>query len=390
MSTKKKKKTKTTTDPLMAVASEFIETEQELKDLAEGKRQAWPTGCDTLEIISTIGGLPATSLVEIYGKPSSGKSLLLYSTAAQVQARGKTVVLMDYERLFDPQWGRQLGMNVDDPNLFMHIKSQKLRTLEQGLDILYKLIEADKNGQIGLIIWDSLANATPKAVADKKSVEDSAQMLRKSAILSEELPKLVEKLESSNSQATVGFVNQIRSNPNAQGFGSNETTPGGNAFEHNAAMRIQVKHVGFINKTVTNPFTLESNSDKIGQKVQFTMTKNKFGSRGRTGDAVFIFQHGYDNQWKMVEWAMARGDFEKVSAQKYRVPGKFTADGKPVEGVEATLRKFFHEDPESWEILRAYLREDIERVYWDNVSKYSFSQSATPQQGKTMDLGSEA
>jgi len=68
-----------------------------------------------------------------------------------------------------------------------------------------------------------------------------------------------------------------------------------------------------------------------------------------------------------------RGDFEAITKLKFKVPAKFTSDGKEVEGTEETLRKYFYTNTKACALLEAHIREDVERVYREKVDSFSFA-----------------
>jgi len=375
--TKESKKTPTPRkkvgDTFEKLASDLAVNEKDIQRLLDGTWPAWATGSVVADLIMGIGGFPQGRIVECYGKPSSGKSALFMACAGNVQRAGKKVVMLDFERTFDPAWAKVLGMDPYDKTTFAWIKSENIKTMEQGFNILYKILDSPDAKDIGLIIWDSLAGASPQAIADKEDVGKASRVASRASVLSEELPKLAEKLESGGHTTTVGFVNQMRKNLDMTGYGPKDTTPGGFAFEHAASLRLSIKHKGFETKTTIDEFTLEKRIEKIGQRVIFTVEKTKHGQRGRTAEAIFMFQNGFDNVRTLVELAGKRGDFEKVTAQKFKVPAKFTSEGKEIEGTEETLRKYFYTNKESYNLLETYIKMDVERVYQDKVASFSFT-----------------
>lgn len=340
----------------------------EVEALQNGTWPAWPSGSDIVDTLTGIGGLPKGRIVECYGKPSVGKSALFMTCAGKIQKLGKKVILLDFERTFDPAWAQVLGMDPSDRSTFLWVQSSQLKTTEQGFNLIYRFLDSDFADDIGMIIWDSLAGSTPSAIANKEEVEDTTRRAARASVLSDELPRLAEKLRSENHQATIAFVNQVRVNMNAMAFGPTETTPGGFAFEHQASLRLSIKHRSYETKNLVDEFTLAKKTEKIGQRVTFTVEKTKHGQRGRSAEALFMYQKGFDNIRILVELAIKRGDFKKVSAQKAAVPPELTADGKGLEGTEATILKYYNENPASYELLRQYMIDDINRVYWDKVN----------------------
>jgi len=369
-STMAKKKRTSKDEAYEKLAKDLSVDSEELELLEDGTFPSWPTGCATVDILTGIGGLPQGRVVEIFGRYSSGKSNLFLTTAAEIQKQGKKVVLLDFERTFDPAWAQTLGVDVTDRSTFLWVRSDALRTVEDGFDLIYRILDSPDAPDIGLIIWDSLAGSTTAAIADKSSVSDSARMASRAGLLSDELPKLSEKLKSKKLPTTVGFVNQVRDNLNP--MGRSDITPGGRAFQHGASMRLQIQELKKETKTVVDEFTLTKNIEPIGQRIRITVEKTKHGQRGRKAEALFTYQNGFDNVGILVEFACARGDFKKISAQKYEVPGEFTVDGKPFEGTDTKIRQHFYTTDESYNKLVTEMTNRINQSYWEKIKSFSF------------------
>lgn len=345
--------------------------EEELELLSDGTFPSWGTGCTVADLLTGIGGLPKGRIVEIYGPYSSGKSNLAISMGGVIQKQGKKVVFLDYERTFDPVWAKKLGLDALDTSTFSLIRADASRTVEDGLDVIHSLLSSDMAKDIGLIIWDSLGGSVSVTEADKDSAADYAKVASRASVLNIELPKLGHRLKSENLETTIVFVNQVRTNMDPMSR-KKEDTPGGKAFNHAASMRIGMKEVKKITKTTVDEFTLSKQIEQVGQRIKIIIEKTKHGQRGRSGEAIFTFQNGFDNVGILVEYACARGDFNKISAQKFEVPAEFTLDNKPFEGTEAVIRRYYYANPEAEKILIEEMSDRINKSYWEKVKSFSF------------------
>ena len=61
-----------------------------------------------------IGGYPRGRIIEIYGPESSGKTTLALSAVAECQKKGEKVAFIDAENSIDPEYAKNLGVNIDD------------------------------------------------------------------------------------------------------------------------------------------------------------------------------------------------------------------------------------------------------------------------------------
>jgi len=85
-------------------------------------------------------GLPFGKVIEIFGDPSTGKSLLMSHLMAAVQKSGGIAVLDDTENAYNPFFGESIGINNDD---LIRIKS---KTVEEHIEKLFIGWE-DKDGK---------------------------------------------------------------------------------------------------------------------------------------------------------------------------------------------------------------------------------------------------
>ena len=74
--------------------------------------EAVPTGSLGLDIAVGIGGLPRGRIVEIFGPESSGKTTLALHIIANAQKMGLKCMLVDAEHAFDPEYAKNLGINL--------------------------------------------------------------------------------------------------------------------------------------------------------------------------------------------------------------------------------------------------------------------------------------
>ena len=72
------------------------------------------TGCLDLDFALGVGGIPRGRIIEIYGPESSGKTTVALQLVAQVQKKGGTAAYIDAEHALDPQYARNLGVDIDN------------------------------------------------------------------------------------------------------------------------------------------------------------------------------------------------------------------------------------------------------------------------------------
>ena len=113
-----------------------------------------PSGSIMLDEALGIGGYPRGRIIEMYGPESSGKTTLALHAIAEAQKLGGIAALIDAEHALDPQYAKNLGVNIDE------LWVSQPDTGEQALDIAEWLI---RSGAVDIIVVDSVAALTPRA-----------------------------------------------------------------------------------------------------------------------------------------------------------------------------------------------------------------------------------
>ncbi|HAH61791.1 MAG TPA: recombinase RecA, partial [Treponema sp.] len=73
-----------------------------------------PSGSILLDEALGIGGYPRGRIIEMYGPESSGKTTLALQAIAEAQKLGGIAAFIDAEHALDPQYAKNLGVNIDD------------------------------------------------------------------------------------------------------------------------------------------------------------------------------------------------------------------------------------------------------------------------------------
>ena len=118
--------------------------------------QVVSTGSLGLDVALGVGGLPRGRVIEIYGPESSGKTTLTLQVIAEMQKMAGTCAFVDAEHALDVQYAQKLGVNLQD------LLISQPDTGEQALEIVDSLV---RSGAVDLIVIDSVAALTPKAVS---------------------------------------------------------------------------------------------------------------------------------------------------------------------------------------------------------------------------------
>ena len=127
----------------------------------------------------------------------SGKTTLALHLVAEAQREGGIVAFIDAEHALDPEYARNLGVDIDS------LLVSQPATGEEALEIADGLV---RSGAMALIVVDSVAALVPKAEIEGE-MGDSHMGLQ-ARMMSQAMRKLSGNLAKTN--CAIIFINQIR------------------------------------------------------------------------------------------------------------------------------------------------------------------------------------
>ena len=261
------------------------------------------SGSIALDHILGINGLPRGRVIEIFGPESSGKTTIALHAIAEIQKEGGIAAFIDAEHSIDPNYAKNLGVNID--NLILSQPDSG----EQALEIVDLLV---KTGKIDLIVVDSVAALVPEVElqGEMKDQTIGAQ----ARLMSKALRKITGSLNKN--KTTIIFINQVREKVGII-FGSPETTSGGRALKFYASIRIDVRKVSSIG----------SGDDIVGNVIKLKVVKNKLAAPFKSATTEIIFAKGISKISEIIELAEENKIIEKRGSW-YAYEGQNIAQGK--------------------------------------------------------------
>jgi len=250
-----------------------------------------PSGSILLDEALGIGGYPRGRIIEIYGPESSGKTTLALHAIAEAQKMGGIAAFIDAEHALDPQYAKNLGVNIDE------LWVSQPDTGEQALEIAESLV---RSGAVDIIVIDSVAALTPQAEIEG-DMGDSHMGLQ-ARLMSQALRKLTAIL--GKSKCIIVFINQIRMKIGVM-FGNPETTTGGNALKFYASLRLEVRKIETIDK---------GEDDAVGNRVRVKVVKNKVAPPFRKVELDVIFGKGVSATASLLDSAVKHEFVDKKGA----------------------------------------------------------------------------
>jgi recombination protein RecA len=285
-----------------------------------------PTGSLSLDLALGVGGVPKGRIVEIYGPESSGKTTLASHMIAEVQKQGGLAAFIDAEHAFDPEYGKNLGINVDD------LLISQPDTGEQALEIAETLVRS--NG-VDVIVVDSVAALTPKAEIEG-DMGDSHMGLQ-ARLMSQALRKLTGAISRSN--ATVIFINQIRMKIGIM-FGNPETTAGGNALKFYSSVRVDIRRVA----------QLKEGDNVIGNRTRAKVVKNKVAPPFKVAEFDIMYGKGISREGDILDLAADREIVAKAGSW-YEYEGSKLGQGRE------QAKQFLRDNPKTAAEIEKKVRE---------------------------------
>ena len=288
-----------------------------------------PTGALALDIALGVGGVPRGRIIEIYGPESSGKTTLAQHIVAEAQKRGGIAAFIDAEHALDPEYAKNLGVNVDE------LLISQPDTGEQALEIAEELV---RSGAIDVIVIDSVAALVPKAEIEKAM--DEQQMGLQARLMSKALRKLTAIVGKTNT--TVIFINQLRQKIGVM-YGNPETTTGGNALKYYASVRLDIRRYDSVKN---------KDGEEIVNRVRVKVAKNKVEPPFRTAEFDIVYGKGIGALGNILDGAVNMDIVKKAGAW-------FSYNDEKLGQGRDKSKEFLAENPDILKEIEQKVREKL-------------------------------
>lgn len=317
---------------------------------------------------SLYGGIPEGRITEFSGAEGSGKTTTAFICAGQYQKKElernpdnpRAIVFLDNEGTADPVWAKTLGYDMSEdakvPTICLRPEAQSAEEIfDMALDML-------KTGEVGLLIFDSIATLVPQQIADesmeKQQMGGTAKSLTRFANTAIGLLR--------KHKATLIAVNQVREN--ISGYGDPLITPGGRAWKHACSSRIMFKRGAFFDED-GNEVQKKNAQSPAGHIVEMYILKTKTCKWDRKLAYYHLnYTKGVDIVADTIDVAMHFGYVQNPAQGTFTLVNPDTGEamvdenGKDIKiRGRKNLTDFFRQDLKTWKKVYDLCEEKLKQ-----------------------------
>ncbi len=218
-----------------------------------------------LQELTGLPGIPYNKIVQVAGKPDTGKSTIAGELMASAQRANIQVILFDSEDKFDAS--RFKSHFKGDPSQILMIKTNEIL---KGGELIRKYItmvkEQDKDAKI-LVVWDSVGGSQSRSHAEREldsekhaqpgqDAKENGSLMKMMVALINKYPDSIAVYMANQTYAKIGFMQH------------GDAAAGGTKIEYHSSLIVFLRRIKVLTKTVDKVLV------KRGIITRATVTKN--------------------------------------------------------------------------------------------------------------------
>ena len=303
------------------------------------------------------GGIPEGRIVEYSGPDGSGKTTTAFMTAASyIKAELKrnpdnprAIILLDNEGTADPVWAKKLGYDMGET---APVRTIVIRPEGQSAEEIFDMaLDLLKTGEVGLMIFDSIATLVPQQIADESMEKQQMGGIAKSLTrFANTAIGLLRKYK-----ATLIAINQVREN--IDGYGPALLTPGGRSFKHACSMRLMFKRGDFFDEDGN---ILKSTAESpAGHIIEVAVLKTKVCKWDRKiGYMHLNYVKGVDVFQDTIDVAIHLNLISQINQMTFGIMGE---NGEVIQSIKGkkNIKPYFEEHLDAWHKLYDTIYEKL-------------------------------
>jgi recombination protein RecA len=316
------------------------------------------------------GGVPEGRIIELSGSEGSGKTTTAFMIAGSYQKEEikrnpknpRSIILLDNEGTADPIWAKKLGYNMDEdakvPTIIIRPEGQNA---EQIFDMALNML---KTGEVGLMIFDSIATLVPMQISDESM--EKKQMGGISIALTRFANTAIGLLRKY--KATLIAINQVREN--LSGYGDFLLTPGGRAWKHACSLRLMFKRGEFFD--IEGNKLTKSAESPAGHIIEVAVLKTKVCKWDRKlGYMHLNYIDGVDHLEDTIDVATHFGFIDDKVQGSYIVMDPDTGEVITKVRGRKNLKPYFLENKKIWNKLHKKVYDKLSAKDEPSISAFN-------------------
>lgn len=242
---------------------------------------------ECLHAVLGMPGIPLGHITQVYGLSDTGKTSLLFHTAAQAQKQGIMPVMIITEGKVD--WDRAALMGFDKDNAIIN---ENCEFLEDAFAFIDKITSDVASGDLPyntMIFWDSVGNTLSKEEVEIQkdgTYEKKSTMMKAAKVISEHMRIISKKINDTRKVSYPNSVGLMILNqaymepPKFPGAPSRLVPYGGNAIWFRSSLVLKTQR--------TKKLSATKNKIDMGFGIvsKITVDKNHLTNTAHTGEFV--------------------------------------------------------------------------------------------------------